>query len=247
MMRYTPVMRCFVFLSVVFGVAPGLAQAQRAPTSDGADTGVTVNMDALTYPEPASSPEPPAVTVQARSARIVPLPRPKPEQKGIAAELPTVPAVEVQPPQMVPAPPVPKPPKADLPASMIENFPVELRGTASDPFANAKPRDPTAGFELVGRIRFAKDASQLPPDGPSALDLLAENLQLSTARVRLAAYSGRAGDMSSNVRRLSLDRARAVRDYLVSRGIAFERIDVMPFGGATSGVSDRVDVLAPPG
>jgi hypothetical protein len=52
--------------------------------------------------------------------------------------------------------------------------------------------------------------------------------------------------MSSQARRLSLDRARVVRDHLVSRGIAFERIDVMPFGGATTGVSDRVDVLAPP-
>ena len=29
--------------------------------------------------------------------------------------------------------------------------------------------------------------------------------------------------------------------------VAFERIDVMPFGGPASGVSDRVDILAPGG
>jgi outer membrane protein OmpA-like peptidoglycan-associated protein len=51
--------------------------------------------------------------------------------------------------------------------------------------------------------------------------------------------------MSSQSRRLSLERARAVREYLVAKGIPFERIDVMPLGGAADGQTDRVDILAP--
>lgn len=239
-------MHRFVLPVVLVGVASGLAHAQSAPSSDGDEAGVTVNMDALLLPEPMPVPEIPPAKATLPIQRVVPLPRPKPEQPRLAIAKPVVVEAVAPSEAAAPAPTAPKPPKADLPVSIIENFPVELRGAASDPFPNAKPRDPTAGFALVGRIRFARDQSQLPPDALAPLDAVAESLQSATTRIRLAAYSGRSGDMSSQARRLSLDRARVVRDYLVSRGIAFERIDVMPFGGATTGVSDRVDVLAPP-
>ena len=50
-------------------------------------------------------------------------------------------------------------------------------------------------------------------------------------------------DASSEARRLSLARALAIRSYLVSKGVPVNRVDVLAFGGATDGVSDRVDVL----
>ena len=70
-----------------------------------------------------------------------------------------------------------------------------------------------------------------------------QRLAESKERIRLAAFSGKTGDMSSQSRRLSLERARAVREYLVSKGVALDRVDVLPFGGAVDGITDRVDVL----
>jgi outer membrane protein OmpA-like peptidoglycan-associated protein len=75
------------------------------------------------------------------------------------------------------------------------------------------------------------------------LDALAQRLLTSRERVRLAAFSGRKGDLSSEARRLSLARALAVRAYLVSKGVPVERVDVLAFGGPSEGISDRVDVL----
>jgi len=249
-MRYCLTMRCVLVLFLTLTAATGVALGNDAPSSGDREPDVSVNMDALTLPEPPPVPEiPPAVKARSGqgSSRIVPLPRPKPllpeplrqarEPVALPAEPPAAPA----PPVVVAAPP----PKADLPVSILENFPVELRGAASDPFADAKQRDPSAGFQLVGRVRFAGGDSRLPASALPSLDSVAETLMPITARIRIAAYSGKAGDLSSQARRLSLERARRVRDYLVSRGVAYERIDIMPFGGATSGVSDRVDVLAP--
>jgi outer membrane protein OmpA-like peptidoglycan-associated protein len=130
---------------------------------------------------------------------------------------------------------------------MMENFPVELRGTARDPFPDARVADPAAGLQLLGRIRFPKGENGLPDDAMAPLDALAERIAASKGRIRIVAYSGRVGDMSSQARRLSLERARAVRDHFVARGISFERIDIMPFGGPATGETDRVDVLSPPG
>ena len=231
------------------------APAQRAPAPEEADEGVTVNMDALGLPAPAAIPEippeepglprtrkPPARPI----SRDVPLPQPKPARAApsVAAVAPAGEAVAVAGDPVDAAQPKPK---ADLPVAMIENFPVELRGTARDPFANAKTVDPAAGFALIERVRFEGREAALPTAAASALDALVERLATSKARLRLVAYSGNTGDMSSQMRRLSLERARSVRDHLVLRGGAFERIDVMPFGGPASGVSDRVDILAPGG
>lgn len=230
------------------------AQGQSAPASDD-DTGVTVNLDALGLPEPAPIPEIPPEDATPRKARVssregalrvVPLPRPKPST-SLAAAPATEPASEPAPvPREAEAVGRPKP-KADLPSTMLGNFPVELRGTARDPFPNARSVDPAAGFKLIGRIRFASGDSAPSTDAVAAIDALIEDLAALTSRIRIVAYSGRPGDLSSQARRLSLERARAVRDQLVARGIASERIDVMPFGGPSTGETDRIDVLVPPG
>lgn len=244
-------MRCLILALVTVSALAGPAQGQRAPSRDGEEEDVTVNMDALGLPEPAPIPEippegpgPRKPGVAADMRRIVPLPRPKPESGLIATASPQAPA-EPDPPAAEVV--VRTKPKADLPVAMMENFPVELRGTARDPFPNARVIDPAAGFQLLGRIRFPDGENTLPADATAPLDALAERISASKGRVRIVAYSGRAGDLSSQARRLSLERARVVRDHFVARGISFERIDIMPFGGPSTGETDRVDVLSPPG
>src|SRR5262249_20594757 len=102
---------------------------------------------------------------------------------------------------------------------------------------------PLEGFSLLTRVRFNGNKSELGDDAKATLDTLATRLLSNDERVRLAAFSGAAGDMSSDVRRLSLARALSVRTYLVSKGVPISRVDVLAFGGSTDGTSDRVDVL----
>lgn len=247
-------MRRFVSLLLLTTALCAGARADTPVTPTEDEEGVTVDLDAIGAPEPPKIPEiPPEGAVvpktkpapDAPAVKVVPVPRPKP-----VLEVPAEVAV-VSPP--APAKAEPKatvavtkaPPKPDLPVSIVENFPMEIRGVATDPYAGTKGPDPAAGFAVLGRVRFSKTANQLPSTAPVVLDAVAEKLLLTTDRIRLAAYSGPSGDMSSQSRRLSLERARVVREYLVAKGVPFERIDVMPLGGAADGQTDRVDILAP--
>lgn len=248
-------MRRFVSLLLLTSVLSVPAQAQNAPAPPAEDDeGVTVNLDAIGAPEPVPIPEiPPEGAIvpktkpapEAPAVKIVPVPRPKPvlevPAEAAIASPPSPAKVEPKAAVTVAKPP----PKPDLPVTIVENFPMEIRGVATDPYAGTKGLDPAAGFSVVGRVRFSKNANQLPSTAPVMLDAVADKLLLTTDRIRLAAYSGAMGDMSSQSRRLSLERARAVREYLVAKGVPFERIDVMPLGGAADGLTDRVDILAP--
>jgi outer membrane protein OmpA-like peptidoglycan-associated protein len=254
-LRYDLRMRCLILALVTVAAAALPAQGQRFSADEDEEKGVTVNMDALGLPEPAPIPEIPAEgatrprskdTSADGARRVVPLPRPKPET-GVAATVAVAAPAETPPATPAPEGVARQKPKADLPVAMMENFPVELRGTARDPFPNAKAIDPAAGFRLIGRVRFGDGETMLAPDASGQLDTLAESLGATPARVRIVAYSGRSGDLSSQARRLSLERARAVRDHLVARGIPFERINIMPLGGPPAGETDRVDILVPPG
>jgi outer membrane protein OmpA-like peptidoglycan-associated protein len=232
------------------------AQAQNAPAPPAEDDeGVTVNLDAIGAPEPVNIPEiPPEGAIvpktkplpDAVQVKIVPLPRHKPvlapaESAALVPSPPPPPKAEPKAPEIV----TKAPPKADLPVTIVENFPMEMRGVATDPYAGTKGLNPADGYTVIGRVRFSRNAGQMPTTAAAVLDAIAEKLLLSSERIRLAAYSGATGDMSSQSRRLSLERARAVRNYLVEKGVPFERMDVMPLGGAAAGQSDRVDILAP--
>lgn len=245
----------FVSVLVLELLACGLAQAEDTPAPVTTDGGVTVNLDALTEPpapaEPAKTAGPavprqkPSASEQA-SVRLIPVPRQKPAMETAAAPLATAPtpAVAAKPESKVPVITGKAPERPEMPATIVENFPVEISGIAADPYAGKKFRDPIAGLAVISRVRFVRGDSHLPETAIPVLDALAVQLADSKQRVRLAAFSGNVGDMSSQARRLSLERARAVRDYLVSKGVPFDRMDVLPFGGANDGVIDRVDVLA---
>ncbi|NOT40965.1 MAG: OmpA family protein [Alphaproteobacteria bacterium] len=236
---------------VVFAfVACGVASAQETAPAP-SDAGITVNLDALPVATPKATP----------AADVRPLslarPKPKPEVETSRVEGTLVVSQEtaavVAPAAPKPAPVVPTPPIATPPAepavpmtivsSDTKAFPVEISGVARDPFAGTKTVNPLDGFAVMSRVRFLTGKTEITAQAQTLLDDLATRLLQSTVRIRLAAFSGRAGDLSSEARRLSLNRALAIRNYLSAKGVTPDRVDVLAFGGAAEGVTDRVDVL----
>ncbi len=96
----------------------------------------------------------------------------------------------------------------------------------------------------VSTILFAHGSEVLDQKNFVALDKLVAALQKNpAARISLFAYADGTGSTPRAVKRLSLTRALAVRDYLASKSIAESRVDIHAEGaGAASGNADRVDV-----
>jgi len=232
---------CFAALAAQCAVADGRA-APAAPPAN-----VTVNLGALPVPVPRHKP-----TQEQMKALLVPMPRPKPTLASLATLVPMPrpkPAIAVaeathkDKPQEVgteAAPAHAGPMTSPQSAAAVA---AELRGTTSPGAAPAQPVNPVAGFSVLTRVRFRNGQSDLGNEAKASLDTLAARLLANEERVRLAAFSGQAGDTSSEARRLSLERALAVRTYLVSKGVPISRVDVLAFGGSTDGTPDRVDVM----
>lgn len=240
----------------------GVASAQdTAPAPS--DTGITVNLDAL----PIATPRPKPVASDVRPLSLA-RPKPKPEIEPARVEgtlvVPQVTAAIAAPATPKPAAPPALPStapvvatkpapaatataEAAVPMTIVSSdtkaFPVEISGVARDPFAGTKVVNPLDGFAVMSRVRFLTGKTEITAQAQALLDELATRLLQSTVRVRLAAFSGRAGDLSSEARRLSLTRALAIRNYLSAKGVTPDRVDVLAFGGAAEGVTDRVDVL----
>lgn len=178
--------------------------------------------------------EAPTLTAPTSALGAVPMPRAKPSAKLAAAKPPKAPKEPQIGTEALPAPPAPV--TSPQGAADIASA---LRGSTIAP----PTVDPTAGFAVLTQVRFQSGRAELGAEAKAALDVLAAHLLANEERVRLAAFSGAPGDMSSDARRLSLERALAVRTYLASKGVAVSRIDVLAFGGSMHGASDRVDVL----
>lgn len=246
----------------------GLALAQPASDTSSDDSGITINPDALNEPPPPPPPADAPLKVQtlppvpemkggtkAHSAltapvKRIPTPRQKPEvQTALATTTAATPATAPEAESKAKAAKrggiitATAPATPEMPVTILENSPVEMHGVATDPFASQKIVNPIEGFKVLNRVRFGQGETSLPDEAHAPLDALAAQLVENKRRVRLVAFSGRAGDMSSQSRRLSLERANAVRSYLVSKGVAFDHVDIMPYGGANDGIIDRVDVL----
>ena len=92
--------------------------------------------------------------------------------------------------------------------------------------------DPKADEKVLvfGDTHFDFDKSALTPEAKTLLDkdvqVLNENLATD---VRMAGYTSAKGTEDSN-QKLSEDRANAVRDYLIEKGIAPERITTIGYG-----------------
>lgn len=235
------------FVTAFVFVACGVASAQSVPPSGEPGSSVSVNLDALPIPTPRAKPS--ATDIRPLS-QVRPRPKPSLEATTDAPETTRITTALVAPPEVKPAaapavtqPPPPPAVPVTIVSSSADEFPVEISGVAANPFANAKPVNPLEGFAILSRVRFVSGKSEIPAQAQTSLDTLVQRLSTTRERVRLAAFSGRAGDLSSTARRLSLARALAIRTYLSEKGISAERIDVLAFGGATDGISDRVDVL----
>lgn len=251
-------MRVGLVAFVVF--ACGVARASDvapAPAEPTDQSGVTINLDALPSSTPQTPPPRPLSLARPRpkpelsapgeeaDGRVegsIALPRDKPIDVAVAPT-PPKPSPDVERPPVAATPPAQPQVPVTIVSSSSKAFPVEISGVAADPFAGAKHVNPLEGFAVLSRVRFLNGKADIPAQAQAALNAVAERLATSQVRVRLAAFSGRAGDLSSDARRLSLARALAIRAYLSTRGISTERVDVLAFGGATDGVTDRVDVL----
>jgi outer membrane protein OmpA-like peptidoglycan-associated protein len=106
------------------------------------------------------------------------------------------------------------------------------------------PGDLPTGTEF--RVVFPDSASEsLSPKDTALLNGVAARLrQNDTVRLQVMGYASGTPETNRDARRLSLERALAVRGYLVDRGIRPTRIDVRALGfQVPDGPTDRVDLL----
>lgn len=100
------------------------------------------------------------------------------------------------------------------------------------------PENPSADLsDLVGQnitVRFARGSVRLDAEHRVLLNEVFEQLaRVPQHRVLITGYSDRSGDPSSNLR-LSEQRARSVRNYLLQRGIDADRLMVNFYGDSRS-------------
>lgn len=185
-------------------------------------------------PTRAARPATPRVATAPKPAPA-PAPLPAPDTRTFAGGMFNSPALTLTPQTPV-APPAQKP---------------VVQATAPKPApvpAPAKPAAPgSANLTKRSVILFAKDASEPAEGALGAIKFLAADLNAAmtrpASRIELQAFGGGKGDKGSDARRLSLRRALAIRQVLISDGVSADRIDVRAMGGAEdSGPADRVDV-----
>ncbi len=83
---------------------------------------------------------------------------------------------------------------------------------------------------MPGNITFAFDSASLNPSFRPTLDKLAATMnEYNQNTVTIAGHTDSVGNPSYNMN-LSRDRANSVRNYLVNRGVAANRINVVAYG-----------------
>lgn len=97
--------------------------------------------------------------------------------------------------------------------------------------AAGDPRSPTYFSQTIGdRVFFVVDQSSLTPEAQSTLDAQAEWLLTNTDyQAVIEGHADEQGTREYNVA-LGARRANAVREYLVSRGIAGSRLRTVSYG-----------------
>jgi outer membrane protein OmpA-like peptidoglycan-associated protein len=150
----------------------------------------------------------------------VPIPKPRPER---GAELS---------PETPPPAPAATPPPPTVAARLTS------QAEAGPPIAAIK-----AGA-LPVTLPFNLGSTDLSEPIRVRLDAIADSLVGNDKRVQLLAFAKAEGaDASYVARRLSLERALAVRGYLIGKGIRSTRIDVRALGANGTGPIDRVEVV----
>ncbi len=191
-------------------------------------------------PTTATAPTSPASAASANSAPAAAAGSPPvaaPAKQTAAA--PTMPTV---------APPSPAPMAPPTPAAAVTamNAPPSL-----PPAAPVKPTPAAAPAAVAAagqppRILFSGAGADLPDGAKGVLDAMAQRLAGDAhLRLQLVAYASGTADQANQARRVSLQRALAVRSYLMEHGVANTRMDVRALGNHNEGDDppDRVDIV----
>ena len=128
-------------------------------------------------------------------------------------------------------------------AAMLLALPlfVACEAAAQGTSAAASRRPPT---ELIGRIDFAAESAVLGEESRAQLDAILLRLPdpaIDPRRIQVLGFAAGDKELVSATRRLSLDRALAVRSYLVDRSVAINRIDVRALGTTNIGEQGMLD------
>jgi outer membrane protein OmpA-like peptidoglycan-associated protein len=205
------------------------APAATAPVETPAETPAKVAAAA----PPATPPAP----VDAAPTPVKPAPTPTPPAIAPTTMAPTTPP-PATPPRLLPTA------TASPDARTVMNTPPVVA-----PPAPAAPVAPAAApATAVGgtRVVFSSGSADLPDGAKPVLDAVARQLAGNDRnRLQLVGYAGRAADDANQARRVSLQRALAVRTYLMEHGVPNTRMDVRALGNRTeeNDPPDRVDVV----
>lgn len=108
----------------------------------------------------------------------------------------------------------------------------------------------SGGIETAdrGSITFAAGSTDLSDGARRELDRLAKRLRArSKDDLLVEGYAQKVPGSETGARRLSLDRALTVRNYLGDHGIRASRIEVKSRGSETTDAPDRVDLTTTSG
>jgi outer membrane protein OmpA-like peptidoglycan-associated protein len=241
---------------------PEVAAKRAAPVKPVAASGKAVPREAvvaapLNEPAPAAAApaEPPAETPAKVAASVPPATAPAPAPAEATAPpakaAPTPPPPPITPTTMAPTAPPPATPPRLLPTATASPDARTVMNTPPvvAPPVPAAPVVPAAApAAAVGgtRIVFSSGSADLPDAAKSVLDGVARQLTGNDRnRLQLVGYAGRAADEANQARRVSLQRALAVRTYLMEHGVPNTRMDVRALGNRAeeNDPADRVDVV----
>lgn len=181
-----------------------------------------------------ASPDAPAIPASAPPLPLTPEPAPPPQMPQTAAK-PQAPKPDPGPPP-VPA----EPPPAPKVAAIAPPPPPAPAPVATPAVAVPAPVATAKGVRLL----FLPDSSDVPTTARPALDGVVKQLQgQPDRRVLITAYAAGTPETASQSRRLSLNRALAVRSFLAESGVSTARVDVRALGSQVGdGPADRVDL-----
>jgi outer membrane protein OmpA-like peptidoglycan-associated protein len=211
-------------------------------------------------PPVAREQHPPPRAVQRRPEPVRPHPAPEPARPAVAHPPAPPPAAK----QPIPPPPPPPPQAAAPPAPVIPAAPPPGVTLPPPTVVPARPPPPPAPVKVVAgapgavdaidhgtRITFGANGTDLNPATDAAIRDIVHSDAAKDATFAVTAYAPGMPEDPSTARRLSLERALAVRSVLIAEGIPSVRIYVKALGsngpGFADGPPDRVDVtIAPP-
>jgi len=172
-------------------------------------------------------------SLPATNAAPRPAPRPRPPRPKVTLAPTTVPA----------SPAAPAQPAAETAPAAAAALPTSAPPIATPETTQPAPEAPKAAIANL-RLPFAAGQTALDKDGLTALqDLLHTAYANGAPTFTIVAYAAGSADDPSSARRVSLARALATRDALMTEGVPSRRITVRALGSqAGDGPPDRVDV-----